>query len=184
MQETAGAESQGLGARLLAAREQAGFTLVQAAQRLHLDVPTLQSIESERFSSLGASVFVRGHLRHYAELLGLPVAEIDAAYTACASQLAHMPDLRRVATPLDDPKASTSLSPRTAAIGAVVLVVAALIWWAARTPLQRVHATPSATTTVTPAVTNVPPTAAEPGALPPTPPEGLGSAPASPSSNP
>ena len=90
-------QSSNPGARLAAAREQAGMTLLQAAEQLRLDVATLQALEAGRFQALGAAVFVRGHLRHYAELLGLPVGEIDAAYETCSAQLAPLPDLRRTA---------------------------------------------------------------------------------------
>src|SRR5471030_2302433 len=86
------------GARLAAAREQSGMTLVEAAERLRLDVATLQALEAGRFDMLGAAVFVRGHLRHYAELLGLPLDEIDAAYAASSARLAPQPDLRRTST--------------------------------------------------------------------------------------
>src|SRR6204780_3298061 len=87
------------GARLAAAREQAGMTVLQAAESLRLDVATLQALEAGRFQTLGATVFVRGHLRHYAELLGVPVDEIEAAYAASSARLPPPPGLRRT-TPL------------------------------------------------------------------------------------
>ena len=76
------------GARLAAAREAAGMTLTQVAESLRLDIATLQALEAGQFQTLGAAVFVRGHLRHYAELVDLPVEEIEAAYAACAARLA------------------------------------------------------------------------------------------------
>jgi cytoskeleton protein RodZ len=121
------------GARLAAAREQAGMTLPQAAERLRLDVATLQALEAGRFDTLGAAVFVRGHLRHYAELVGLPLDEIDAAYAASSAKLAPQPDLRRTTTlPGNSAPRRISLPPRAALIGAIVLVLVALVWWAMR----------------------------------------------------
>jgi cytoskeleton protein RodZ len=128
------------GARLAAAREQAGMTVLQAAERLRLDVATLQALEAGRFEALGATVFVRGHLRHYAELVGVPVDEIEAAYTASSAKLAAQPDLRRTTTlPGNAPSRGVSLPPRVALIGAIVLVLAALVWWAMRVPPGRRH---------------------------------------------
>jgi hypothetical protein len=60
----------GLGQVLKAAREKRGTTLSEAAGKLRVDVAVLEALEGERFDELGAPVFVRGHLRHYAELLG------------------------------------------------------------------------------------------------------------------
>jgi cytoskeleton protein RodZ len=134
-------QSSSPGARLAAAREHAGMTLIQAAERLHLDVATLQALEAGHFQSLGAAVFVRGHLRHYAELVGLPIVEIDAAYAASSARLAPQPDLRRTTT-LPGAAASrrVALPPRAALIGAIVLVVIALVWWAMRVPARQRHA--------------------------------------------
>jgi cytoskeleton protein RodZ len=128
------------GARLAAAREHAGMTQLQAAERLRLDVATLQALEAGRFEALGAAVFVRGHLRHYAELVGLPVDEIEAAYAASSAKLAAQPDLRQTTTlPGNASSRGVSLPPRAALIGAIVLVLAALVWWAMRVPPGRRH---------------------------------------------
>jgi len=126
------------GARLAAAREQAGMTLQQAAESLRLDLATLQALEAGRFQALGAAVFVRGHLRHYAELLGLPAGEIDAAYEACSGQLAPLPDLRRTTT-LPGTSTSHAVPPAAALIGAIALVLIALVWWAMRVPTGQRH---------------------------------------------
>ena len=131
-------DSSNPGARLAAAREQAGISVLQAAESLRIDVGTLQALEAGRFETLGATVFVRGHLRHYAELVGLPVDEIEAAYAASSAKLAPQPDLRRTTTlPGNAPARRVSLPPRAALIGAIVLVLAALVWWAMRVPAGR-----------------------------------------------
>jgi cytoskeleton protein RodZ len=101
---------------------------------------TLQALEAGRFEALGATVFVRGHLRHYAELVGVPVDEIEAAYAASSAKLAPQPDLRRTSTlPGNASPRGVSLPPLAALIGAIVLVVAALVWWAMRVPPGRRH---------------------------------------------
>src|SRR6202521_60582 len=138
---TAPAQNSDPGTRLAAAREHAGMTLAEAAERLRLDVATLQALEAGRFQTLGAAVFVRGHLRHYAELVGLPLDEIDAAYAASSAKLAPQPDLQRTTTlPGNAASRRVSLPPPAALIGAIVLVVVALVWWAMRVPPGRRHA--------------------------------------------
>jgi cytoskeleton protein RodZ len=72
----------GIGARLRAARERAELSVVQVTELLHVDPSVIQALESERFSQLGASVYVRGHLRHYAELLRESAPELLALYSA------------------------------------------------------------------------------------------------------
>jgi cytoskeleton protein RodZ len=147
-----------LGPRLAAAREAAGLSLSEAAERLHLDAATLQSLEHEHYQRLGAAVYVRGHLRRYAELLGLPAAEIDAAYGLTATAVSGMPDLRRVATPLEAAGSpSWALRPGPAAAVALLLALAALVWWAMRMP----HAARST------APANAAPAASEPAAAQP-----------------
>jgi cytoskeleton protein RodZ len=140
------------GARLAAAREAAGMSLSQVAERLRLDIATLQALEAGKFETLGAAVFVRGHLRHYAELVDLPVEEIEAAYAASAARLAPQPDLRRTTTlPGTTASRGVALPPWAALIGAIVLVLAAWIWWAVRVPAGHHHpANPPSATSSTP----------------------------------
>ncbi|MFI4868343.1 MAG: helix-turn-helix domain-containing protein [Steroidobacterales bacterium] len=154
-------QSSNPGARLAAAREHAGMTLQQAAESLRLDVATLQALEAGRFQALGAAVFVRGHLRHYAELVGLPAGEIDAAYEACSAQLAPLPDLRRTTTLPGTPASrGVALPPRAALIGAIVLVLIALVWWAMRVPTGQRHAANAAASSSASASSSAPPTSA------------------------
>ena len=77
--DTEQSAAQGPGQRLRAAREQAGFTVEQVAERLHLDDAIISALELNQFESLGALVYVRGHIRKYAELLKLPAEELVSA---------------------------------------------------------------------------------------------------------
>lgn len=61
----------GAGERLRRSREAAGMSVTQVAERLHMPVRVVESLESEDWSRLGAPVFVRGQLRSYSRLLGL-----------------------------------------------------------------------------------------------------------------
>jgi cytoskeleton protein RodZ len=82
----------GIGARLQAARERANLSLVQAAERLHVDPNVIHALDTEQFGALGAPVYVRGHLRHYAELVKESAPELLALYTASV-QAGPPPDL-------------------------------------------------------------------------------------------
>jgi cytoskeletal protein RodZ len=85
----------GIGARLQAGRERANLSLVQAAELLHVDPNVIHALESENFSELGAAVYARGHLRHYAELVKESAPELLGLYAASV-QAAPPPDLTRM----------------------------------------------------------------------------------------
>ncbi len=70
----------GIGERLRRRREDRKLTAEAAASSLHMDISTLRALEEDDFSRLGAPVFVRGHLRRYAALLGLHADELLATY--------------------------------------------------------------------------------------------------------
>jgi cytoskeleton protein RodZ len=146
----------GPGASLTAAREQAGLSLMQAADRLHLDVSAVKALESGRFEVLGAAVHVRGHLRRYAELLGLPAQEVEKQFLEL-HPARSTPDLRHGAGLLQKSDAGKrALRPGTAALGALVIVIIGVVLWARRVP--HTHEAPSrpvaSAATVSPPVAN------------------------------
>src|SRR5580658_10982288 len=112
------------GARLAVARKTAGMSTNEVAERLHLNLETLEGLESGRLESLGASVYARGHLKRYAELVHVPEAEIMAAYDAWSGRLAALPDLRDVITApaVRSGTRRFELKPGYALVGAIVLV--------------------------------------------------------------
>ncbi|WP_137009393.1 RodZ domain-containing protein [Aquitalea aquatilis] len=59
----------GVGAALKAAREQAGMSLGEVAERLKLSVRQLDAIEKDDFQQLPGATFVRGFVRNYARFL-------------------------------------------------------------------------------------------------------------------
>jgi cytoskeleton protein RodZ len=164
----------GPGAQLSAARVQAGLSVSQAAEQLHLDLATLDALENGRFEGMGASVFVRGHLRRYAQLVNIPEAQIMTAYDAWAGRLAPQPDLRDVITAAAARSGSQRFNfrPRSAVIGVIVLVPLALIWWAVRVP-ARTRSEKAPTVNLPPAANlppvNSPPVSPLPASTPPAP---------------
>lgn len=77
--ETSHVDAGNLGKRLAAAREARGMSIQECGQALRLPVRVLQRLEAGDFGDAGQQVFARGALRHYARLLGLPMAIADAA---------------------------------------------------------------------------------------------------------
>jgi len=68
-----------LGARLRNAREARGLSLEQVARSLRIPSERLAEIERDRHENIGAAVYVRGYLRSYARLVGLPEVVVTAA---------------------------------------------------------------------------------------------------------
>jgi len=116
--------AEGIGARLRGARERSRLTILQAAEKLHLDPDILEALEANDFAALGAPVFVKGHLRHYAELVG----ESPEALFDLYAQEARVPppDLTRVPKPLAD-DAGKLVAP--AVLVVIGFAVAGTVWW-------------------------------------------------------
>jgi cytoskeleton protein RodZ len=126
MASEAGGDARGIGARLRGAREKRGLTILQAAEKLHVDARMLEALEAGNFAALGALVYVRGHLRRYAELLGEPPPEPGEQYAAAPS-----PDLTRI--PHREPGRDSSLVlPAVIVLG--VFAAVGLLWWLVTLP--------------------------------------------------
>lgn len=137
--EAGGGERRGIGVRLRAARERRGLTLLQAAERLHVDARVLQALESEDFAALGADVYVRGHLRRYAEAVGESALELQEMY-AERPQPAR-PDLTRIPRGEPENRGSRLLLP--ALLLVVGLAVAGLLWWLLTLPGEKARPLPA-----------------------------------------
>ncbi len=77
------------GSRLERQRELAGLTEQQVAEQLNLDAAAVTALERDDYSALGAPVFVRGHLKRYAAVLGLDEDEILGAYERSRAHLSQ-----------------------------------------------------------------------------------------------
>jgi cytoskeleton protein RodZ len=137
---TSEAGSVGIGARLRAARERRGLTTLQAAEKLHVDARVLESLEADNFAPLGADVYVRGHLRRYAELIGESPHELQDLYAR--SGPAVQPDLTRIPRGERPPESARFMMP--ALLTVVALTLAGLLWWALTLPGAKPHALPPA----------------------------------------
>ena len=68
--------SPGPGERLRAARLSMGYDLAKIAGELHLTTNVVEALEADDFQNVGARVFVRGYLRNYARVVGMPVESV------------------------------------------------------------------------------------------------------------
>ncbi len=126
MASEAGGDARGIGARLRGARERRGLTVLQAAEKLHVDARVLEALETGNFGALGALVYVRGHLRRYAELLGEPPPELSEVYATAPG-----PDLTRI--PHREPDRDSSLVvPALIVLG--IFAAVGLLWWVVTLP--------------------------------------------------
>lgn len=108
------------GALLKRERERAALSVQQAAEDLHLDPWIIEAIESNRFVALGAPVYARGHLRKYAERLGVAVDDILARYES-------LQDRPHQADPIPTAVATPVRAPRRSLKGPVLVSLAVIL---------------------------------------------------------
>ncbi len=114
------------GHRLREARLVAHIGLDELAARLHLDSKLVEALENDQYADLPEPTFVRGYLRAYARLLGLPPAPIIEAYDRhgfSAPQL--IPD---IASRPQAQSSDTSVRLVTFVVMAV-LIALMTVWW-------------------------------------------------------
>ena len=117
-----------LGQRLKAEREKKGLSAQKAADELNLDGWVVDALESGDYARVGPAVYAKGHLKRYAVLLGLPVAEILEAYdTQSAPTPLSQPSTMRMRT--SAPTGSELPWIQILGFAVVALVVAGLMWW-------------------------------------------------------
>ena len=115
----------GLGERLRSARKARALTLEQAASSIRLEASVLRALEDERYEVLGAAVFVRGHLKAYARLLGLSEETVMTAYRAADPNADAPPKVTRV---LEKPLTTTPGPVAIAAAVALAIVAMLLLY--------------------------------------------------------
>lgn len=113
----------GLGERLRSARKAKALSVQQVAEALHLEESSVVALEEGRFEAMGAPVFVRGHLRRYAQLVGLSPDTVLEAYRVAAPQSDAPPSLARRREPAD----TVRIGPWVWWIAAAVILLVAII---------------------------------------------------------
>jgi cytoskeleton protein RodZ len=118
-----------IGARLRGAREKLGMSVIQISERLHLDPVIVDALEVEDFAKLGAPVYVRGHMRRYAQFLNEDFEAMQQRYNAQTHGGFDEP-LRRAPHIPAPPDPRKFLWPAVALAG--LLVLALIVWFAMR----------------------------------------------------
>jgi cytoskeleton protein RodZ len=115
------------GGMLRAERERRGLSVQHAAEEMHLDVRVIEAIEQNRFLTLGAPVYAKGHLRKYAALVGLSPATVLERYEALSgTPTVPTPIPAAIATPV---RAERRRIPRLPLLIVVAIAVAAGLAW-------------------------------------------------------
>ncbi len=134
------------GKRLQSARQSLSMSEQDVARKLHLSVTVVRALESDDYERLPEPAFVKGYIRNYARLVGVPGDEVANLYQQIAAEEQQAP------------LASTSPSLESAKekpvwiYAAAVVVIIALIWLvmqdkqepaAELTPSESVEAVPT-----------------------------------------
>jgi cytoskeleton protein RodZ len=116
------------GERLAEARREQQITVLEVAKELHLDEPKVCALERNEFDVLGAPVFAKGHLRKYAQLVGVDEDDVFADYytmTRAEAMPPIVPRRKRV-------NQEMSPGPWIAVIIVILIAVTAYWWFAVR----------------------------------------------------
>ncbi len=119
----------GPGRNLREARETHNLTQEAMAKQLHIDIALVRALEEDDYGKFAAPIFVTGHLRAYARLLGMTPEPLIEAYQSLGA--AAPPPLERVSHLSHQPEpVSSAQVPRWLVSLLLVSVVAAvvLIW--------------------------------------------------------
>ncbi len=124
--------AQTLGQRLKAERERRGMSTQKAADEMHLDAWVIDALEAGDYQRIGPPVYVKGHLKKYASILGLTPAEIAAGFAPqpeapVVNPAAQSMNIRT--TRASSAKAANWPLPQIAAVAAIALVVGGVVWW-------------------------------------------------------
>jgi cytoskeleton protein RodZ len=137
------------GERLAQARREHQISVLEVAKELHLDEAKVRALERNEFDVLGAPVFAKGHLRKYAQLVGVDEDDVFTDYY----KMTHLAELPPVVV-VGRPRVRRELSPGPwIAVGVVIVFAAVAYWWFAsgsRAPANDV-APPAAPESATPA---------------------------------
>jgi cytoskeleton protein RodZ len=118
-----------MGSRLKAERERRGMSSQKAADELHLDGWIIDALEAEDYLRIGPSVYVKGHLKRYAALLGLPVAEVMDGYESRARTQAPIAQPSNVRLSAGAQPAGIFPWPLIASAAVLALLVLGVFWW-------------------------------------------------------
>jgi len=118
-----------LGGRLKAERERKGFSTQKAADQLHLDAWVIEALESGDYARIGPSVYGKGHLKRYAELLGLPADDIIGAFEVRPTAPAEAAPALRMRSAETKDRAPPWATVAGVAVISALVAAASVLWW-------------------------------------------------------
>ena len=120
------------GERLAEARSEQQISVVEIAKELHLDELKVRALERNEFDILGAPVFAKGHLKKYAQLVGVDPDDVLTDYY----QLTRSLDTAPVLSVRTRPRRELTPGPWIAVIVVIIIAVTAYWWFTSRPPTQ------------------------------------------------
>ena len=139
------------GERLAEARRDQQISVLEIAKELHLDEAKVRALERNEFDSLGAPVFAKGHMRKYAQLVGVDHDDVLTDYY----RLTRTQSIPPVVSQRAKPKREFVPGPWIAAV-LVLIVIGAAYWLLTRAPVQPAVDASRAVPETTPAATEAP----------------------------
>ena len=118
------------GERLAAARRAHEISATDIAKELHLDELKIRALEKNDFAMLGAPVFAKGHLRKYAELVGVSADDVIADYYELNRSTGAPP----VVGPARKFRRDISLGPWITGGIIAIIIASTAYWWFSRGP--------------------------------------------------
>jgi cytoskeleton protein RodZ len=117
--------AQALGQRLRTEREKRGVSAQKMADDMHLDAWVIDALEAGDYERIGPAVYAQGHLRKYANILGVSATrETPAPQTKPTGPPPPTPIIR-----LDPPGGGVSIWPTVGGFAVVALVAGGIVWW-------------------------------------------------------
>ena len=116
------------GMRLAEARRARDISLRDIAKELHLDEAKVRALEENDFAALGAPVFAKGHLRKYAELVGVATDDVLADYYSLNRAAGAPPLLGRAYKPVKDINVGAWVAGFLL-VAVIVAIGAGVYWW-------------------------------------------------------
>ncbi|MEH6357479.1 MAG: RodZ domain-containing protein [Pseudomonadales bacterium] len=121
-----------VGEQLKKARQGRGWTSSDVAQRLNLTERYIVALETDDYSALPGTIFVRGYLRSYAQCVGLEKEAVVEAYESYLRANAAPVKLRK-----RERLKAFSTAPVMRALGALsvlLFVLLSMYWWRSEQP--------------------------------------------------
>ena len=118
------------GERLADARRAQQVSVLEIAKELHLDEYKVRALENNEFDTIGAPVFAKGHLKKYAQLVGIDEADVLKDYY----ELTRSASMPPVVSSRPKPRREMSPGPWIAVI-IIVIGLASAYWWLTSRPV-------------------------------------------------